>query len=235
MTAMGVQFSPDATCVGVLYPLSEKELARFDRRERGYHRHEIPIDNVELIDYLQDEYYYDDAHAEHRLFLEAVAGKRADVMIWVYVPCEPQPPDEDYPIAQTYVDVILQGCLDIHEDFARMFIESTKGWNPQELLVLTDDDDDDSNDEHDDSNDEDEMGGSDSDPQDADDVIAWVNDRDRPIYMRADTDYSLKEGPTLDELLREHRPEFPRRKRLARKKVARRKTGSHVATENESV
>jgi hypothetical protein len=216
MTAMGVQFSPDASCVGVLYPLSEKELLRFDRRERGYHRHEIPITQVDLIDYLHDD-YYDEAYEEHSLFLEAVAGKRSDVRIWIYVPCKPQPPDEEHPIAQTYVDVILQGCLNIHEDFARMFLESTKGWNPQELLT-DEEDDDDNNSGSDDNNSGSE---EDIDSDVANDVIAWVNDRDRPIYMRADTDYSQKEGPTIDELLREHRPEFHRRKRLPRKKAPR--------------
>jgi hypothetical protein len=243
MTAMGVQFSETGSCVGVLYPVSEKQLARFDRREVGYDRHEISMDQIDLIDYLHNvtetsSHYHDDL-LEHRVFLEAVTdvahnnnnssgssgtGKRkaSDIMIWVYVPSDPLPPDDQYPIAQTYVDVILQGCLDIHADFAREFIEDTKGWNPQELLT---DDDDDENDDCGDGEEEDSstVVNNNCEDLDANDVIAWVNDRDRPIYIRADTDYSKKEGPSLDRLLREHRPEFRRRKRLTRKKTTKSK------------
>jgi hypothetical protein len=209
MTAMGVQWAENGTCTGVLYPVSEKELSRFDRREIGYDRQEIPIENVDRIDYLDEEHYDSE---EHVLFLQAVAGKREDVRIWVYVPSNPCPPDEDHPIAQTYVDIILQGCLDIHVDFAREFIEETKGWNPQELLT---DEDDDSDDEDIDDEDGEVAANQALSDENTSDVIAWVNDRDRPIYMRADTDYSQKEGPQLDRLLRRHRPEFRRRKKRA--------------------
>ena len=210
MTAMGVQFAEGASCVGVLYQVSEKELGRFDRRERGYRRTEVPIEAVDLIEYLEDDY-----GEEHRLFLEAVAGKREDVLIWVYVPENPQPPDEEHPIAQTYVDVILQGCLEIHEDFAREFIEDTKGWNPMELLSDNEDS------EGDESEDDIDRQSSDSRDNATDDVIAWVNDRDRPIYMRADTEFSQEKGPVVDDLLREHRPEFRRRTRKKHRRRSR--------------
>lgn len=161
MTAMGVQFNAEGSCIGVLYPVTEKELKRFDRREKGYQRHEVPIENVDVVDYLGDDHYHVD---DHKLFLEAVNGRRDDVRIWVYVPENPMPPDVDHPIAQTYVDIILQGCLDIHADFAREFIEETKGWDPSELLTENEDDDEDEN----------EDDGLESDEQDANDVISWV-------------------------------------------------------------
>jgi hypothetical protein len=194
---MGMQWAETGRCVGVLYPVTEKELYNFDEREMGYGRKTIDIENVELVEYLEDEHY---DSPDHAFFLKAVAERRSDFQIWVYVPLKPLPPDEDHPIAQTYLDVILHGCLDIHKDFAREFIADTKGWNPQELLTDNEHDSDDKS--------------SRSLDEDSNDVISWVNDRDRPIYKGADTEYSDREGPRLDILLREHRPdEFHRRKR----------------------
>jgi len=216
---MGVQFTEEASCVGVLYRVTERELARFDRREIGYHRREIAVEDVDLVGYLDTQEHYE--IEEHRIFIDAVAGKRSDVKVWVYVPTNPLPPDEEHPIAQTYVDVILQGCMEIHPDFAREFVQDTIGWNPQELL--TDDDDGDSDEDgSDESDDEDDTPPSDVGESDTTDVIAWVNDRDKPIYMRADTEMSEAEGPSFDRFLRKHRPEFQRRIRIKKPK----KTGA---------
>jgi hypothetical protein len=211
---MGVQWTEEGSCVGVLYPVTEEELGSFDAREIGYGREAIAIENVELVEYLELDEHYDSP--DHKYFLKAVAERRSDVQIWVYVPLLPSPPDDDHPIVQTYVDVILQGCLDIHKDFAREFIEDTKGWNPQELL--TDDEDDD-----DDDDDDDDKNTNSASPIE-DDVISWVNDRERPIYMRADTEYSDREGPQIDRLLKKHRPdEFQCRTRHHRKPKSKRK------------
>ena len=74
--------------------------------------------------------------------------------------------DPSHPIPQSYVDIIIRGCLTISEDFARSFIETTHGWK--------------------------------------DDEDHWVDDREVPIYQRADTDYSDAHGETIDKLLEEH-------------------------------
>jgi hypothetical protein len=223
---MGVQWAEEGSCVGVLYLVTEIELSSFDAREIGYGREAIAIENVELVEYLELDEHYDSP--DHKFFLRAVAERRSDVQIWVYVPLLPSPPDDDHPIVQTYVDIILQGCLDIHKDFAREFIEDTKGWNPQELLTDDEDgDDDEDEDEDEDDNDDNDM-KIDSSPSKEDDsspdVISWVNDRERPIYMRADTEYSDREGPKIDVLLKKHRPEeFQCRKRHKRKPKSKRK------------
>ena len=47
----------------------------------------------------------------------------------MYVPEEPGPPDIDFPILQTYIDVCLTGCLEFGEDFAEEFLETTFAWN----------------------------------------------------------------------------------------------------------
>ena len=74
-------------------------------RERNYDR--IPIDPA-CIEFLDEELAVDEC--------------------WTYVPKAVKAPDDDYPIGQTYVDVVLDGCLDYGEEFAEEFIASTEGW-----------------------------------------------------------------------------------------------------------
>ena len=48
---------------------------------------------------------------------------------WVYITDHPSQPSESCPIAQSYVDVVLSGCLDIGDEFAKEFIRTTSGWD----------------------------------------------------------------------------------------------------------
>jgi hypothetical protein len=51
-------------------------------------------------------------------------------LIWLYVPNTTQTADETYPICQTYVDVVIGGCLEWGgEKFAKELIMSTSGWS----------------------------------------------------------------------------------------------------------
>jgi hypothetical protein len=49
MTAMGVRFVEDAACIGVILPVSDKELALFDEREQGYDRKALLLSDVEQV------------------------------------------------------------------------------------------------------------------------------------------------------------------------------------------
>ena len=40
----------------------------------------------------------------------------------------PQAASSDYPIAQSYVGIVVRGCLMISKSFAQEFIQTTKGW-----------------------------------------------------------------------------------------------------------
>jgi hypothetical protein len=119
-TALGLR-KPDpgeqaSTINGVLYPVDGSDMGRFDAREQGYARVEIPRDDV-----------------------EAVSWQRlpADGHIWVYVPVrqghgpgEDLPePDTGFPVLESYVDVVLEGALDYGPEFARELIETTTGWS----------------------------------------------------------------------------------------------------------
>ncbi|MCZ4295461.1 gamma-glutamylcyclotransferase family protein [Vibrio sinaloensis] len=91
---------------GVLLEVSECGLQEFDIRERGYHRVQVQVNQVESQLPLSD-----------------------NDQVWVYIKDNPEPPCSLSPIMQTYVDTVLVGCLEISEQFAKQFIEQTIGWH----------------------------------------------------------------------------------------------------------
>ena len=106
------------------------------------------------------------------------------------------------PIAQSYVDIILRGCLTISKDFAKEFILTTQGWlllNGK--LVPTTDGIAGHGDQETLSGDHDQI------------QVHWVNDRHDPLYVRADMDYSRASGHIVDELLQNHLPVALKRRR----------------------
>jgi cation transport regulator ChaC len=214
MTAMGVRFVEDAACIGVILPVSDKELALFDEREQGYDRLPLLLSDVGRVSFLSPAHYEED---DHDIFLQAKEQNATDaVQIWVYVQRVENPASPEHPIVQTYVDTILRGCLSISEEFAQEFIASTKGWHPDELLLEDDDDngDDDDDDIKSNVSSSDEKQDSDMDV-DSDYEGIWVDDRHQPVYIRGDPVWSRKNSRELDQLLLEHRPDhFPNRVRL---------------------
>jgi len=220
MTAMGVRFEPDAQCVGVLLPVNETELRSFDKREQGYDRKRLSLDQVDLVSFLDPTYYQSEDHA---VFVHAKQQKNdRKIALWVYVQRDPLPPTPEHPIVQSYVDVILRGCLSISEEFAKEFIETTVGWHPKEMEHIVGADSETGSSSNQDTervpyldsnaaaNEDDRSNSSDSDQgaedEDDDDAI-WVDDRQRPIYIRGDPQYSRKKARELDRLLKRHRPQ----------------------------
>ena len=64
--------------------------------------------------------------------------------IWIYIskPEAVDPPDADYPIVQSYVDIFITGCLQLaervvgqNEDFAEQCITTTSGWSPHWVIA----------------------------------------------------------------------------------------------------
>jgi hypothetical protein len=93
-----------------------------------------------------------------------------NINVWVYVPKSNVPPDTSHPILQSYVDIIVRGCLYISgEEFARSFISTTTGWTQSSNRIQS--------------------------------PSHWVNDRDFPMYKRADRVYSVLNGAKIDYLL----------------------------------
>ena len=188
LTFLGIRVRDKADCVGVVVPVNDDELAQFDRRELGYDR--IPIDTKNVYD----------LHYENQ---EGDVPPRMDrnATIWVYVPQKDfQPVSDSAPICQSYVDIILRGCLTISTDFSRDFLLTTRGWHQHDFLHHHHHDDDDDDDAHR------KEGCSES--------VHWIDDRHCPRYVRADKEYSQANSHHLDRMLELHRPEWKHRRRV---------------------
>jgi len=173
-TAMGVHFKAGAECTGVLIEVDAEQLKDLDKREANYQRFPIHLDNIDQVPFLEEDEFYD---SDHPVFeaKESSASDSAEenglteedaVKVWIYVQKDPIPADPSHPIPQSYVDIILRGCLTISEDFAKSFIENTAGW------------------QHDEDH--------------------WVDDREVPIYRRADPEFSNEHGDKIDNLFEQH-------------------------------
>lgn len=107
--ALGVYPEPGRNINAVLFEIESLEV--FDQREHGYKRHEI--DPKDLNTWFEKDQIPKD-------------GK-----IWIYFPFNEKlgQASDKYFIWQSYVDVILMGCLSIDQKFAQQFIQSTTGWD----------------------------------------------------------------------------------------------------------
>lgn len=95
---------------GALLEIHEESLPDYDARETGYYRAELDRDQFE---YLSDERL----QKEDRVF--------------VYEPNELVIDRQDYPITQSYIDIVMKGFMDISDDFALQFLKTTRGWEKQ--------------------------------------------------------------------------------------------------------
>lgn len=195
-TPMGIRRRLGASCNGVLIHVDDEELARFDIREEGYKRHKI-----DLIDVYPHGQSIDNNSAAYALVINSVrcpeckvvfekANKKrrannndleeSDINVWVYIQNQNDEPNPSFPITQSYVDVIMRGCLSISKEFAQFFLETTHGWwNDGEL-----------------------NGTNRNTPH----HHTWVDDRQSPMYVRADSDFSMQHGDAIDRLIEEHHP-----------------------------
>ena len=95
---------------GVLFPVNYKDLINFDKRENpGYYRRKI-----------------DSKHFKYYLN----TNKPIPHKIYTYVAKKQYLNYNKYPIMQTYLDIVIQGCLEYDKKFAKMFIETTDNWKP---------------------------------------------------------------------------------------------------------
>jgi hypothetical protein len=104
------------TINGVIYPIEGQDLSAFDSREKGYVRIEVPHQDIEAVSW------------------QALPPQGK---IWAYIPdlagrppgLQLQPPDVEYPLLQSYIDIVIEGGLEYGQDFAREIIETTDGWS----------------------------------------------------------------------------------------------------------
>ena len=107
LTALGVQpATPEQQVGGVIFALDDAEFARFDAREVEYERIKVTPSAIQPL--------FDEALPEGDF--------------WLYRPPALSSP---HPIAQSYLDVVLRGCLEIDAHFAQHFINHTTQWKPR--------------------------------------------------------------------------------------------------------
>ncbi|WP_133010709.1 gamma-glutamylcyclotransferase family protein [Marinomonas flavescens] len=106
MSSVAVVKASECACNGVLVEVPYDQFPLFDQREQGYQRSQIARE--QLTTYL-----------EHEL---------PQGTYWVYHTHNVVEPDDNCPIALSYVDVILSGCLEHGDAFAQDFLALTKGW-----------------------------------------------------------------------------------------------------------
>ena len=127
-----------------------------------------------------------------------------EVAVWVYEQQESLPAQRSFPITQSYLDIIIRGCMSISLDFARRFLETTHGfWHDNDESV--------------------EKGIKVKDASNVEDQSntihshhTWVDDRRNPMYVRADSQYSNENGEHIDKLLEEHH-QYALKKRVVSK------------------
>ncbi|CAE7392459.1 unnamed protein product [Symbiodinium natans] len=145
-TALGLQQAESGEAIdGICFAVGN-DMASFDLRERGYTRWEIPLKNLSVIDCPRNcacdcsSASLGCMHYSMRSLQAAVRGQDVvkaealgqgrDVKVWVYVPNHPAGPAAAFPLIQSYIDVVIGGCLQWGEtELAKAFCASTRGWS----------------------------------------------------------------------------------------------------------
>ena len=104
-----IVYLQDSVCNGVLFSVSDEDFKKFDEREMtyGYKKVEIDFDKVDFIS------------KDH--------GITKNDSLWVYV-LKDDFISENVFIWSSYVDVILNGCLEYGREFAEEFVKTTHDW-----------------------------------------------------------------------------------------------------------
>ncbi len=105
-TAVGAVEQAGSYCNGVVFPVTPESLQRFDEREIGYTRILLAAERF-----------------NPRLKFSNEA------QIWTYVGTSRAQPTPQLPIAQSYLDVVIDGCRHYGHDFIEAFFETTLLWN----------------------------------------------------------------------------------------------------------
>lgn len=114
-TYLGGVADSNATCNGVIFPVTAAEFDSYRQRETGYTPTQIDGSQITMLD-----------------------GSSAppDGNVWYFANTSQRLPSQEHPIVQSYVDVCLNGCLEIEAayplaqqaGFAEQFIKTTSNW-----------------------------------------------------------------------------------------------------------
>ena len=117
-TFLGVTQQADAKMVTALYRVGDPvSFAAGDTREAPYCRVRVSPERISMLD-------------------GSATPDDGDIWIYVVRPDHLQPADANYPIVQSYVDIFLNGCIELAKhavnkdfDFVTACITTTEGWS----------------------------------------------------------------------------------------------------------
>jgi len=115
-TYLGAVPDPNSHCNGVIFKVPLEQLAAFDNHEPRYQRERIDRKNITMLD-------------------GSKSAPEGD--IWFYTNAEKCFASPEFPIVQSYVDVCLNGCLEIEAtyplareaEFAETFLKTSTDWS----------------------------------------------------------------------------------------------------------
>ena len=107
---------PGSNSNGVIFKVSQLQLEAFDKHETGYKRERIDQENITMLD---------------------GSESAPDGNIWFYANAEKRFASPEFPIIQSYVDICLNGCLEIEAAFplakeaafAETFLKTSTNWS----------------------------------------------------------------------------------------------------------
>lgn len=108
--ALGIKPDRHSTINAVLF--STDNIEAFDKREHGYKR--IQIDNTQVLNFFDNKTALDKS------------------VIWTYIAesyTQHGQPSQHHLIWQSYLDVIIMGCLEHGDQFTHHFFETTSLWS----------------------------------------------------------------------------------------------------------
>lgn len=105
MSSVAVVSDVEASCNGVVVEIDPGQIPHFDKRESGYQRAALELRQLNCLD-----------------------GELPEGQIWLYHTSAVTNPTGQCPIALSYLDVIMAGCLEYGEAFAERFLATTQGW-----------------------------------------------------------------------------------------------------------
>ncbi len=115
-TYLGAVRNANASCNGVIFQVSQPQLEVFDQREAGYNRERIDQKNITMLN-------------------GSKSAPEGD--IWFYASTEKRYASPECPIVQSYVDICLNGCLELEAiyplakevRFAETFLKTCSNWS----------------------------------------------------------------------------------------------------------
>ena len=95
---------------GIIFPINQKDIKNFDKRENpDYYRRKIDLKFF--------KHYFKNPLPKN-------------INIYTYVIKKKFVNNNKCPILQTYLDIVIQGCLEYDKKFAKMFLDTTDNWKP---------------------------------------------------------------------------------------------------------